>query len=625
MARRILPHAPSTAIATALLAMGEVVVDETLGELRVGDGATPGGLSPIAGLSKSTAAAGIGTTGGALQTVLNAKAETISNIGIDLDLFKMPGETDYALAADRACKFCKATGQTLRLRPKDYPGARIEVRGTFNVDGNGARVEYLGVGVTLLGGVGTGFNAVPGPWNFDADYATYCQGFNAATAGSTQITMTEDPAFPVGAYIFIAGEPAGNSSDNNGPNYIPRYFEFARVKAIAGRVITLMAPLKESYNSTRAIAWSTGMAVNCNIRGLTITTTDKDAYQYVVRSMVGGSITGITFEGNSAVGASTFTENVLCADWLILGAYGGVSCARGTVSVTFRNIQWRRRTGSAEQVCIFIEESLYEVVVDGMKADGGAFIIGSIQGQGPNGERPNTRRRVLVMNSRFDGRNGQNGQTLSPFQGGSSQGVDVIVKNCIFIGAATTPDAGSYPGISGTALCYHSVSMAGDLIKFDSDCVFVSTNGGASFKTGTAGQGTYTVSENAHFVNCNPPTSELTTRGRWIDITDQFDGSKYGTIGSPYAKPAMRKNGKSDLVLAGAITVIGTPTDGAVITQILPGFRPISNKLLILQGFNGDVAVNVPCILQTNGQLQVYHFNGATAISFDNINIPLDY
>lgn len=43
MARRILPHGPQTALAAALLAMGEIAIDETLKTLRVGDGSTLGG------------------------------------------------------------------------------------------------------------------------------------------------------------------------------------------------------------------------------------------------------------------------------------------------------------------------------------------------------------------------------------------------------------------------------------------------------------------------------------------------------------------------------------------------------------------------------------------------------
>lgn len=45
MTRRVIPHAPRAAFVDAVLALGEVVVDETTGWLFVGDGITPGGLA----------------------------------------------------------------------------------------------------------------------------------------------------------------------------------------------------------------------------------------------------------------------------------------------------------------------------------------------------------------------------------------------------------------------------------------------------------------------------------------------------------------------------------------------------------------------------------------------------
>lgn len=54
MARRILPHSTSTAILPALLAVGEIVVNDTTGNLHVGDGSTLGGI--VVGASQSAAA-----------------------------------------------------------------------------------------------------------------------------------------------------------------------------------------------------------------------------------------------------------------------------------------------------------------------------------------------------------------------------------------------------------------------------------------------------------------------------------------------------------------------------------------------------------------------------------------
>ncbi|AXN53734.1 hypothetical protein SPS_23 [Sphingomonas phage Scott] len=53
MARRILPHTTSDALVNALLAVGEVVVNDTTGRVHIGDGATLGGLVVGADLSEA--------------------------------------------------------------------------------------------------------------------------------------------------------------------------------------------------------------------------------------------------------------------------------------------------------------------------------------------------------------------------------------------------------------------------------------------------------------------------------------------------------------------------------------------------------------------------------------------
>lgn len=45
MTRRIIPHAPATSLSAVVLAVGEIVYDETIKCMRIGDGATPGGTT----------------------------------------------------------------------------------------------------------------------------------------------------------------------------------------------------------------------------------------------------------------------------------------------------------------------------------------------------------------------------------------------------------------------------------------------------------------------------------------------------------------------------------------------------------------------------------------------------
>ena len=56
------------------------------------------------------------------------------------------GVTDDSAAITAACNYCCQTGATLWMSPKVYKNGRIEVHGTYDVVGNGATVQYLGVG-----------------------------------------------------------------------------------------------------------------------------------------------------------------------------------------------------------------------------------------------------------------------------------------------------------------------------------------------------------------------------------------------------------------------------------------------------------------------------------------------
>lgn len=551
--------------------------------------------------------------------------------GVDLDDFRLTTDADYGPAAIAASQYCASTGVTMRLRPKAYPGARIEVHGTFNVEGCGAKVDYLGVGTTIVGGSGTGFNAQPTPWEFDPNgYTVQMYSFTGGTKGSSVLTFDTVPNFKPGDTVFTSGEPAANSSDNNGPNFIPRKFEFARVKAVAGKQVTLQSALKEDYTDSKCrIFYTNGLAVNCSISGLTITTTN-DAYQYVVRSAYGCSITDMRFEGNAAVGASTFTENLRCANWTVSGAYNGVSCARGTVSVFFDNIQWRQRaeTPTAQFIAVFVEESCYEVVIDGMRATGGCFLIGSLNMSNPDGTLPATKRRVTLLNSVFDTRLVAGNSGTAPWQGGTATGVDIFTDNTLLAGVPTTPDPGQAPGITGAALTWLSSNAPGDTVTFGPGCTFISTGTVEAFKSGTAGLGQFLVSEQATYIGAVVPQARWTPRGAWASLVPQLDQSKTPATGGQYALPAIRRSPRGrDVVMAGEVNLVGV-TDGYQLTQLPAFYRPASMKLIDFKGRlatgDGYAAVTVSATVDANGVIILRHVNGANVMSLD-FSFPVDW
>ena len=441
------------------------------------------------------------------------------------------GVTNDGPAAVLACNYCCATGATLRLKPRVYKNARIEVHGTYCVEGNGATVMYLGVGQTIVLGTGTGSAAIPTAWGSDPGYqpsypATTKYDLSVAPIlGAISLTLSSVSGITVGMYLFICGNPTSLSSSNN---FIPKDFEFFRVVNIVGNVITLSAPLQSSYLTTQSgVFYAPGLAINCHISGLNISTT-TDAYQQVVRSSIGCTIKDITFSGTSAVGASTFSDGLVYDNINVESAAGGgFSTGRGTVSTVFSNVNMKNYTSS---LAFFFEESAYKVTLDNFFA-AGALALGSFDCSSSQRHRQFT-----VQNSEFSP--SIYGGLVSPFAAGTVIGIDLKISNTTFYGAVTTPNAGNYPSITGDALIWQSASMASDLTLFN-DCKFISVNAGNTWPSAIGGfLGTVRFNSGCTFVTCTTPaqnesiaTSLTVPKVNTTIINANTGGSFFGQIG----------------------------------------------------------------------------------------------
>lgn len=426
------------------------------------------------------------------------------------------GVADDSAAMQAACDYCSQTGATLWMSPKVYYKARLELHGTYTIHGNGATVMYLGVGQTIVGGSGTGTLAVPTPWLNDPSWSpsyppTTMYTLSVAPAlSSTTLTLTSVTGITVGMYLFICGNPSSMSSDNNGPNFIPRDFEFVRVVGIAGNVITLAAPLQSAYLTTQSgVFYAPGLAINCHVSDININTT-VDAYQQVVRSSYNCTINNVLFSGINAPGASTFSEGLVYNNLVFDGTNGGnLSTARGTVSTTFNNVSMRNYNVLTS---FFIEESFYDVTLNNYVATG-ALALGSMDCT--NTQR---KRKFTVNNSVFNP--GAYGGVGSSFTGGAFIGADVVCNNTRFQGGVTTPNPGLYPSITGDALVWLSSNQSGDLVTFE-NCQFISANAGPTWPVALgAFNGTVRFDPLCTYVTCSAPSQivPFNETGTWTPV-----------------------------------------------------------------------------------------------------------
>lgn len=515
---------------------------------------------------------------------------------------------DWA-ASRAACIYCAQSGKTLRLKGVVYVGARLEAHATFNIEGNGATVEYLGIGNTLIAGTGAGTGASFTAWpNTDTDamadlYPVTMFSLSATSAaGANTITLASVTGLAANDYIFIATAPTSFSSNGN---LIPRNFEWARVKSInAGTgVVTLWGKLKNTFTSAACAFQCDGVAVNCRISNLRINTT-TDAYQFVIRSGINLKLDGIEFAGESAIGAWTFVKNLKISNSSCTGAYGTISSARGTESATIDGFDWQPRTNTptAQDWAFFAEESFYRLTVRDFQARGGAFFAGSLDLAGGQGKRL-----LTIDGGIFDTKAAPNGAT-GALQVANMTGVDAHARGVTFEGTCVVPDSGLFPGTIPSSLTWISGTDAADVFKF-AGCQFHSTNAGKAIGTGSSTQGLIMPDSFNTYSTCSPPAwSALTLGGAY-------------TAAAGFSTPAFYKEGRW-IHLAGAVDT-NASADGTTIATLPAGNRPAATKAFAMAAYGGTTESD-KLQISTGGALVLVTRNGATTVSLEGVSFCLD-
>lgn len=415
------------------------------------------------------------------------------------------GVADDGVAFRRACQHCAATGQHLRLSRRRYRNSRLEVHGSFDVIGEGAVIDYLGIGNTLIGGLGHGRTALPRAWPA-VDRDAYADLFpvqmvalaRPAARGTTTLALTHASGLQAGDRLFLAQVPTTMSSPIN---YIPSAFAFVQVRSVTGRQATLAEPLPEDFDAGAGGFATPGIAVGCRISDLTIAT-DKDAYQHVVRSGIDITLERIDFAGKSTVGACTFADRVTYRDCNVRNAYGSLSFARGCGSITVDGLTFstQRDPPTSEPFALFLEESFRDVMLRNVQGDGAGFSIRMVDMASVA-----RRSRVVLERCRIRTDNAARGAT-SPFQCGTSIGLDIEVRDSVLRGASLMPDPNQFPGIGKRALTWMSANGGDDQLTF-AGCRFESTNGGTAFAAGAGFQGRLSIDPASNrFVGCQPPS-----------------------------------------------------------------------------------------------------------------------
>lgn len=546
------------------------------------------------------------------QTVL----DKLRHIPVCLEDFKLVAEADWSNAANRACKYCFLTGATLQLKAQTYSGARIEVHGTFNVEGNGATVDFLGVGYTIIAGLGAGTLASPTAWGVDgaiynaAAYAPTMYGITAAVAvGDDSISLSSVAGLSVGDVLFLAGNPSSASSVGN---YIPTSFEYAQIQSIVGNVVTLNGKSRNTYTTSGAAFKTPGLAHGCRISDLRLKSTVAEAYQLTIRSALNVVIDNIEFAGRDTIGSETFSEGLQLRNFRANGAGGNWSFARGTVSAVLDGVLFQYRSGMASETNgIFVEESFYDISLRSVRCFGASFSVRQVDMTGTI-----IKRSITLLDSCFDTRVAPGGAS-SPFQVGNVAGADIESINCTFVGEVVVPNAGTYPGITGSALTWVASNQTGDRVKF-SACHFKSTSAGASFKAGSGVLGQVLFDRLCTYDTCDEPVTAYTPRGAWVDMT----GSLLNGYSIPAGSVAQYRVQDKQVYFKGRLNLNGAGA-GSTFFTMPAGIRPLTEARDVAATDTAGVFATLR--INTGGSFFYVGSNGApTYIQLDGFDFPTD-
>jgi hypothetical protein len=363
-----------------------------------------------------------------------------------------------------------------------------------------------------------------------------------------------------------------------------------------------------------AVFKSAGLARGCRIAGLRLKSSGAEAYQLTIRSALNVVIDNVEFAGRDTLGSATFVEGLVLRNFRSSGAGGNWSFARGTVAAMLDGLVFQYRSGMTQETNgIFVEESCYDISIRSVRGYGASFSVRQMDMAGTV-----IRRSITVMDSTFDTAYAPGG-LASPLQCGTAAGVDIEFMNCTLAGSIVVPNAATYPGVAGSALCWITGNQVTDKIKF-SACHLKSTNLGASFKTGGGALGQVLFDDLCTFEKCDPPASQYTTRGAWTPLA--LSGAFTAING--FSAPAYRVQG-NQVFFAGAVQV-NSAASGDTLAVLPAALRPLASKLLPAGSAQtgGGAAGSFLLSLDAGGNLAVRWSAGVAYFGLEGLSYALD-
>lgn len=279
------------------------------------------------------------------------------------------GITDDAAAFVAACAVADAVGGILLVPPGNYKNAVLQMNSGYSAIGLGSpTVRTIMVGDVPLDGAG----------EYHAGVTAHALTANAA-AGSSSLTMASTSGYVAGDWLLVASNASSFSSTHN---WIPKFYQYFKVQSLTSAVLTIDGFLRYDFTTAQGaiVMKNPRLAVNGVIDGFTISSNGSlDPYTHFVQASVNLTIRNVISLGASAFGVSVFSDNLLYQNVEGRGVFSGLSTARGTGRVTYRNVKINLNPASNQGFVAFFEESLEDITVQDSTLIGGRIVETSLE------------------------------------------------------------------------------------------------------------------------------------------------------------------------------------------------------------------------------------------------------
>lgn len=305
-------------------------------------------------------------TGATPLSLLDKAGETLSarEFGIT------PATADDTTAVANLVAAMNSQGGAVRLSGGDIKTSKpVQIKT--------AGVDVYGAGQTRLYGTGTDQGVILGATNTEGlSLTTPIAGTMAK--GSSSVQVSSVAGYYVGQSVLVIGGRSMHSSPGNSIPLDKQWFTIRSINASTNTLsFTGVAETDFTVANYGEITKATApIAVTSTVRNLNITNDSTFSGPYS-QSMNGArcvSVRDCVIDGYSAATFQAFVDHAVYENVALIG-YNGISPARGTKRIVFRDCSYEPRYESEEGYCAYIEEGASDVRVDNFRARGGQFRI----------------------------------------------------------------------------------------------------------------------------------------------------------------------------------------------------------------------------------------------------------